>query len=180
MRRVRTRRRCPSCPAAAGPAVILFSTSTASTASKSGSLWPVGAGATAGEVACRRGPLRVSSPSRPSTKSGPAPRVERVVARAAGVRGGLVAAGERVVARAGVGHHGDQRAEAGAGGQRVVTAERVQLEHLAGGDVERERGVRARVVDLARDDGLGAENVVGGLAPLTSILSRPASPFIWS
>src|SRR5829696_7199945 len=53
-------------------------------------------------------------------------RIEPVVAEAAEVRGGLVAAGEHVVAGAGVGHHGDQGAEARTGGQRVVAAERVE------------------------------------------------------
>ena len=77
-------------------------------------------------------------------------RVEPVVAEAAEVRVGLVAAGEGVVAGAAVGHHRDQGAEARGGGERVVAAEPVELEHLGRGDVEAERDeVGAVEADLA-------------------------------
>ena len=88
-------------------------------------------------------------------------RVEPVVAEAAEVRVGLVAAGERVVARAAVGHHRDQGAEPRSGGQRVVAAEPVELEHLGRGDVEAERDqVRAVEADVGAG-GLERHRVAG-------------------
>ena len=87
--------------------------------------------------------------------------LERVVAEAAEERVVLVAAVEAVVAGAGVGHDGDQRAHARLDVERVVAAERVELEHLGGGDVEPERGVHAVIADLAVDD-LDLGDVVGG------------------
>ena len=71
----------------------------------------------------------MSLPSWPSSASAPAPRVEDVVAEAAEEGVGLVAAGEPVVAGAAVGLDGDQAADAGRDVERVVAAERVELEH---------------------------------------------------
>ena len=67
----------------------------------------------------------------------------------------------------------------GADVERVVAAERVELEELAGGDVERERGVGAVVADLARRRRLSEET--SSAAPrLFSMRSRPSSPFMAS
>ena len=81
--------------------------------------------------------LTWSSPSSPETTSRPPPGVDRVVARPAEQRLRGAAAGQRVVARPARGGH---RVGADvADGDRVVAAEAVGVQRLAGADVERER-----------------------------------------